>query len=56
MGTTYQGFLDAYAQEASIKRLNTIEEVAAVAVLLASKQGGGINGAVLDVHGGTLLA
>jgi 3-hydroxybutyrate dehydrogenase/3-oxoacyl-[acyl-carrier protein] reductase len=56
MGTTYEAFLDAYAQEASIKRLNTVEEVAAMAVLLASNAGGGINGAVLDVHGGTLLA
>ena len=56
MGTTYEAFLDSYAQEASIKRLNTVEEVAAVAVLLASNEGGGINGAILDVHGGTLLA
>jgi 3-hydroxybutyrate dehydrogenase/3-oxoacyl-[acyl-carrier protein] reductase len=56
MGTTYEGFLDSYAQESSIKRLNTVEEVAAVAVLVASDAGGGINGAVLDVHGGTLLA
>ena len=56
MGTTYEAFLDSYAQEASIKRLNTVEEVAAMAVLVASNEGGGINGAVLDVHGGTLLA
>ncbi len=56
MGTTYEAFLEGYAQEASIKRLNTVEEVAAMAVLLASNEGGGINGAVLDVHGGTLLA
>jgi 3-hydroxybutyrate dehydrogenase len=55
-GMTYEQFLDSYAQEASIKRLNTIEEVAAMAVLVASDLGGGINGAVLDVHGGTLLA
>ncbi|HMK10681.1 MAG TPA: SDR family NAD(P)-dependent oxidoreductase [Acidimicrobiales bacterium] len=56
MGITYEEFLDSYAQEASIKRLNTLEEVAAMAVLLCSHAGGGINGAVLDVHGGTLLA
>ena len=56
MGMTYEAFLDSYAQEASIKRLNTVEEVAAMAVLVASNEGGGINGAVLDVHGGTLLA
>jgi 3-hydroxybutyrate dehydrogenase len=56
MGITYEQFLDSYAQEASIKRLNTLEEVAAMAVLLCSPAGGGINGAILDVHGGTLLA
>jgi 3-hydroxybutyrate dehydrogenase len=56
MGITYEEFLDSYAAEASIKRLNTVEEVAAAALLLASPVGGGINGAILDVHGGTLLA
>jgi 3-hydroxybutyrate dehydrogenase/3-oxoacyl-[acyl-carrier protein] reductase len=56
MGITYEEFLGGYAEEASIKRLNTLEEVAAMAVLLCSTAGGGINGAVLDVHGGTLLA
>jgi 3-hydroxybutyrate dehydrogenase/3-oxoacyl-[acyl-carrier protein] reductase len=56
MGITYEEFLGGYAQEASIKRLNTLEEVAAMAVLLCSHAGGGINGAILDVHGGTLLA
>jgi 3-hydroxybutyrate dehydrogenase len=56
MGLSYEEFLDGYAQEASIKRLNTVDEVAAMAVLLCSPEGGGINGAVLDVHGGTLLA
>jgi 3-hydroxybutyrate dehydrogenase/3-oxoacyl-[acyl-carrier protein] reductase len=55
-GMTYEQFLDAYAQEASIKRLNTLGEVAAMAILVCSHEGGGINGAVLDVHGGTLLA
>jgi 3-hydroxybutyrate dehydrogenase/3-oxoacyl-[acyl-carrier protein] reductase len=55
-GISYEQFLQAYADEASIKRLNTLDEVAAMAVLVCSKEGGGINGAVLDVHGGTLLA
>ena len=36
-----------------IKRLNTVEEVAAMAVLLASKEGGGITGSLLNVDGGT---
>ena len=52
---TYEQFLATYAEEASIKRLNTIAEVAAMAVLLCSPEGAGINGAVLDVHGGTFL-
>ena len=55
-GMTYAQFLDSYAQESAIKRLNTAEEVAAMAVLLCSPEGGGINGAIIDVHGGTLLA
>jgi 3-hydroxybutyrate dehydrogenase len=55
-GISYEQFLAAYAEESAIKRLNTVEEVAAVAVLLASDVGGGITGAILDVHGGTLLA
>ena len=54
-GITYAEFLDGYAQESAIKRLNTVEEVAAVAVLLASEAGGGITGALIDVNGGTAL-
>ena len=37
-------FLQTYADESMIKRLNTVEEVAAMAVLLASDLGGGITG------------
>lgn len=55
-GITYEEFLDTYAQQASIKRLNTVEEVAAMAVHVCTDIGGGINGAVLDLHGGSLLA
>lgn len=55
LGQTYEQFLDGYAQEAAIKRLNTVEEVAAVALLLASEAGGGITGALLNVDGGTAL-
>lgn len=53
MGITYEEFLANYAQESMIKRLNTVEEVAAMAVLLASEEGGGITGALLNVDGGT---
>ena len=36
-----------------IKRLNTVEEVAAMAVLLASPAGSGITSGLLNVDGGT---
>jgi NAD(P)-dependent dehydrogenase (short-subunit alcohol dehydrogenase family) len=36
-------------------RLITPDEVAAVALLLASAEGGGINGQAINVDGGTLL-
>jgi NAD(P)-dependent dehydrogenase (short-subunit alcohol dehydrogenase family) len=53
MGITYQEFLDAYAAESMTKRLTTVEEVAAMAVLLASPVGAGITGALINVDGGT---
>ena len=52
-GITYQQFMDSYAQESAIKRLNTVREVAAMASLLASDVGGGITGALINVDGGT---
>ena len=55
MGLTYQEFIASYESEAAINRLNTVEEMAAVATLLASKEGGGITGALIDVNGGTAL-
>lgn len=53
VGQTYAQFLDGYAQGSMIKRLNTVEEVAAMAVLLASPAGGGITGSLLNVDGGS---
>lgn len=52
-GITYEQFLDGYAQDAPIKRLNTVEEIAAVASLLVSEPGGGITGSCISVDGGT---
>ena len=52
-GITYQQFLDNYAAESAIKRLNTVEEVAAMATLLASDLGAGITGSLINVDGGT---
>ncbi len=53
MGLTFEEMVDLFAQESSIKRPNTVEEVAATAVLLASEAGAGITGASLSVDGGT---
>ncbi len=50
---SYEDFLAAYAQDSMIKRLNRVEEVAAMAVLLASDAGGGITGSLLNVDGGS---
>ncbi len=52
-GITYEAFLENYAQDSMIKRLNTCDEVAAMAVLLAGDAGGGITGALLNVDGGS---
>jgi 3-hydroxybutyrate dehydrogenase len=52
-GITYEQFLQNYADESMIKRLNKVEEVAALALVLASDAGGGITGALLNVDGGT---
>ena len=53
MGLTYHGLLDWFAEESAIKRLNTCEEVAEVAVLVASDLGGGITGSQISIDGGT---
>ena len=53
MGLSYQGLLDAFAQESAIKRLNAVEDVALVAVLLASDAGAGITGSLISIDGGT---
>ena len=53
MGMTFDEMIDMFAQETAIKRPNTVQEVAAMAVLLASDAGAGITGATLSVDGGT---
>ena len=53
MGITYEQFLEGYSKEAMIDRINTVEEVAACAVWLASDHGGGVTGALINVDGGT---
>jgi NAD(P)-dependent dehydrogenase (short-subunit alcohol dehydrogenase family) len=53
MGITFDEMVALFAAESAIKRPNTPDEVAAVAVLLASDVGGGITGAIYSVDGGT---
>ncbi|MEM9893483.1 MAG: SDR family oxidoreductase [Actinomycetota bacterium] len=53
MGITYEELLDMFAQESAIKRLNEVEDVAEICVLLASDAGAGITGALLSIDGGT---
>ncbi len=53
MGITFDEMVALFARESSIKRPNTVEEVAAMAVLLASDVGAGITGSLLSVDGGT---
>jgi 3-hydroxybutyrate dehydrogenase len=53
MGLTFEQMVDQFAQETAIKRITTLEEVAAVAVLFASDVGAGITGSMYSVDGGT---
>lgn len=52
-GMTYDDFLGIFAAESALKRLNTVEEVAEVAVFLASEAGAGTNGSMISIDGGT---
>ena len=53
MGLTYEGLLAVFAEDSAVKRLNEVEDVAAVAVLLASDAGAGITGSMISIDGGT---
>ncbi len=53
MGMTYEALKEMFASGSAIKRLNLVDEVAAVALLLASDAGAGITGTTLSVDGGT---
>ncbi len=54
-GITADDALDALKKMSPQNRLVTAEEVAAVALLLASEEGRGINGQAINVDGGTVL-
>jgi NAD(P)-dependent dehydrogenase (short-subunit alcohol dehydrogenase family) len=53
MGMEFDAMIEMFAQESAIKRPNRVEEIAAMALLLASPEGAGITGAMLSVDGGT---
>lgn len=53
MGISFDEMVALFAGESAIGRPNTVEEVAALAVLLASDAGAGITGAQISVDGGT---
>lgn len=53
MGLTYEQLLAQFASDSAIKRINEVEDVAHVAVLLASEAGAGITGSLISIDGGT---
>jgi 3-hydroxybutyrate dehydrogenase len=53
MGISYEELIDHFAREAATKRIMEVEDVAAVAVLLASEAGAGITGSLISIDGGT---
>ena len=52
LGMEFQEFLDMMSAPSAIKRLNEVEDVSLVAVLLASEAGAGISGSLINVDGG----
>lgn len=54
LGMTYEALIEMFTSASAIKRPNKAEEVAAVAVLLASDAGRNITGALFPVDGGTM--
>ena len=52
-GITEEALFEQFAAESAVKRPITVEEVAALAVVVASDAGSGITGALLSVDGGT---
>ena len=50
---SYEELLAWFARESATQRLNEVDDVAAVAVLLASDAGAGITGAQISIDGGT---
>jgi 3-hydroxybutyrate dehydrogenase/3-oxoacyl-[acyl-carrier protein] reductase len=53
MGITLDELIEVFVADSAIKRTNTVEEVAAVAVLLASDLAAGITGSLYSIDGGS---
>ena len=53
MGMSYDELKSMFSEASAIKRLNEVEDVAAVNVLLASDAGAGITGSLISIDGGT---
>ena len=53
MGMSYDELKSMFSEASAIKRLNEVEDVAAVALLLASDAGAGITGSLISIDGGT---
>ena len=51
---TYENLIEVFSSDSAIKRPNRVEEVAAVAVLLASDVAAGITGTMFPVDGGSM--
>jgi 3-hydroxybutyrate dehydrogenase len=52
-GLAYEEFLAIFSGDAATRQITDVEDVAAVAVLLASDAGSGISGSLISVDGGT---
>ncbi|MDK1346934.1 SDR family NAD(P)-dependent oxidoreductase [Streptomyces coeruleorubidus] len=52
-GISYEDWLGRFAEHAATKKITTVEQIAAVASLLASEAGAGITGTLISVDGGT---
>ncbi len=53
MGITYEQLIEYFVEESSTKKVMEVEDVAAVAMLLASEAGAGITGSLISIDGGT---
>ena len=51
---SYEALIDLFAQESAIKKVNTVEQVAAVALMFATDAAKNFTGCMFSVDGGSL--